>query len=292
MAVDILVTGASGSLGRQIVSTLRAEKCNVIASGRVAGENVDAEWDVSQNDSPYPACRPTVVVHAAARIGSYRQSLGESVPLFEVNVSGALRVARWCVSEQVRHLILVSGAIVYGKWSDAPKSEEERVEPWAAGPYAVSKWCSEQVASLVQCAGVQLTVLRMSSLYGTGYSSGLVQRLIRDGRDTGQISLEPPFDDKFDLLHVSDAAQAVKRVIQANRAGLWNIGSGGVISIQELGEKCAAEIRVPLVCSTADPARDGRIINWINDQRARDELGHKNLVSLEWGIAEIAKSVA
>jgi len=233
-----------------------------------------------------------VVVHAAARVGSYQQSLAEADPLFDANVSGSLRVARWCVSEQVERLILISGAIVYGKWSNASKSEDDPVEPWAAGPYAVSKWCSEQVASLVRCAGVELTVLRLSSLYGTGYSSGVVQRFLKEGRETGQISLKPPFDDRFDLLHVSDAARAVERAVGMDRAGLWNVGSGEVTTIQELGEMCAAEVNVPLGCSTEGPTRDARTINWVDDQKARDELGHKNLVPLKSGISEIAKSIS
>ena len=227
MAVDVLVTGACGVLGRHIVQTLRDSGREVVASGRVAEPDADVIWDITLKDGPQPNCNPAAVVHAAARVGSYQQPLSEATILFDVNVTGTLRVAQWCVSHQVKRLVLISGAIVYGEWSDSPKNEEAVVNPWLAGPYAVSKWCGEQAASVVRSTAMELTILRLSSLYGPGYESGLIQRLLKQGMETGNINLDPPFDDAFDLLNVHDAAATVERALEAKHAGLWNVGGGG-----------------------------------------------------------------
>ena len=81
MAVDVLVTGGAGVLGFRVVADLRASGHRVVSCGRVPGDNVDASWDVSSQDGPWPDCHPEVVVHAAAKIGGYQQSLSEAAPL-------------------------------------------------------------------------------------------------------------------------------------------------------------------------------------------------------------------
>ena len=270
---------------------LRSAKYSVVASGRVAGDKVDAVWDVARQETPDPDCAPAVVVHSAAKTGSYQQPLCEAIPLFDVNVTGTLRVARWCASRNVRRLVLISGALVYGEWATCPKSETDAVKPWLAGPYAVSKWCAEQTASLVKGAGCELTILRLSSLYGAGYDRGIVQRFLLQGQRRGRVQLDPPLDDAFDLLNVSDAARAVQSAIEESQTGLWNVGGGSLTTIQEVAQISAAQVNAQVDISDTGSSRPARIINWVDDGRARKELGHRNRVSLDLGIAEVARSL-
>lgn len=291
MALDALVTGAAGVLGRHIVGDLRSAGYDVLACGRLPGQCADTCWDVSQQDEPEPDCHPAVVVHAAAKVGSYRHPLEEASELFDVNVTGALRVARWCVSHRVKRLVLISGAIVYGEWFDSPKRETDPVKPWVAGPYAVSKFCGEQVAYLTRAEGCELTILRFSSLYGTGYAKGLIQRLTGLGQETGCIQLTAPVEDGFDLLHLYDAARAVRRAIEAEKTGMWNVGSGSLTTIGELGEACAEAVNARVEIAGMDSPRRPRVINWVDDGMARRELGHTNETPLTSGIAEILESM-
>jgi len=284
--VDVLVTGAAGVLGREIVNLLRPQY-HVVACGRTPGENIDAVWDISSQDSPTPDCKPQTVVHAAAQIGYYNQPLSDATSLFNVNILGTLRVANWCVLQKVKKLILVSGAIVYGEWKGLPKSEFDLANPRAAGAYAVSKWCSEKISSIAAHAGCELSILRFSSLYGEGYENGLAQRLLRKGIVEGDIHLEPPYGDAFDLLHVSDAAYTIQRSMESKLTGLWNVGGEKLTTIQELVEICASQVNAQIVFSSDKSSRQPRIINWVDDRKARNEIGHKNLISLEMGIAKI-----
>ena len=285
MALKVLVTGAAGVLGKRVVHALRSANHDILASGRVAAECVDVPWDLSRVDALAPQCNPDVVVHAAARVGGYQQALSEAGSLFDVNVTGTLRVANWCVERRVKRLVLVSSAIVYGEWTGAPKTEDDPVKPWVAGPYAVSKWCSEQVAWLIVGSGVEL---RLSSLYGDGYRRGLLQRFIGEVKREGTIFLEPPFDDGFDLLHVSDAARTVQYAVENDKPGIWNVGSGTLVTIQQLAEACARHFDGRATFCDREANRPPRAINWVHDQRARKELGHACCTSLDLGIAKIA----
>jgi nucleoside-diphosphate-sugar epimerase len=291
VAVDVLVTGGAGVLGRHICSQLLETQFTVYSSGRVAGAKVDIQWDLACQDAPAVDCTPAVVVHAAAKVGRLGQSLTEADTLVEVNVGGMLRVVRWCAEKGVEKLILASGALVYGQWAESPKKESDPVAPAAAGPYAVSKWCSEQVARLVEQAGCKLSILRLSSLYGVEYDRGLVQRMLRQGRETGKIDLGPPFEDAFDLLWVADAARTVCKTIEFDQGGMWNVGGGSLTTIRELAETCAEAVGVPVVMSGAD-SRSRRILNWVDDRKARAELGHVNNTEVRSGVRQIVEGLA
>lgn len=285
--VDVLVTGAGGVLGREIVNLLRPQY-HVVACGRVPGENIDAVWDIVRHDTLTPDCEPEIVVHGAARIAGYKQSLSNALSLFETNVLGTVQVVRWCALKQVKKLIILSSAIVYGEWQDFPKSEADPVKPWVAGPYAVSKWCGEQAAHLVKECGCKLSILRLSSLFGPKYINGLPQRMISQGLRTGSIEVAPPFETAFDIMYVSDAARAVELAVASEDVGLWNIGSGRLTTVRKLAELCAYHLGVKTVLSEKDiHGKEPLILNWVNDERARRKLGHTNEISLDEGISSI-----
>jgi UDP-glucose 4-epimerase len=287
VALKVLVTGASGALGGASVLSLMAAGHSVVGCGRELGDGVYARWDIASEDGPEPEQDADVVVHAAALRGGYRQSLEGSERLFDVNVTGTLRVVRWCISHGVSRLVLVSGAIVYGEWDASPKSEADDARPWAAGPYAVSKWSSEQVARLVGDHGLELTILRFSSLYGVAYGDGLPQRLLIEGKREGAIVVTPPTDDAFDLLHVSDAARTVRLAVESPRTGLWNAGSGTRTTIAALAEVCSRQVSCEVQYSGGTAPRTPRVLNWVDDDKARTELGHANEITLDVGVAEI-----
>jgi len=291
LAIEVLVTGGNGVLGSAIAQELRDAGSDVITSGRTLGDTVDIRWDISSQDSPEPNCQPTVVVHSAAHIGRYGPRLDGADSQFDVNVTGTLRVVRWCAEKNVKKLVLVSGAVVYGRWDESPKYESDTAEPWYAGPYAVSKWASEGVASLFMGLGGQVTILRLSSLYGSSYQTGLIPRFLEQGAQTGTIHIEPPFDDSFDLLHVADAARTVRSAVESESYGVWNAGCGNLVTIQTLAEACSKQVNAVLTLSDAPSPRPGRITNWVDDTKARKELGHTNSVSLSNGISEIAQTM-
>lgn len=280
MALDALVTGGAGVLGNAIVADLRKAGCKVTSCGRIPGPGVDVHWDLSRDLAPSGNQRPSIVIHAAAKVGRFLQPLDDAMPLLEVNVMGTLRLARWCASVGVQKLVIISGALVYGTW-ETPRDEGAAAQPWLAGSYAVSKWLGEQGAKLVEKEGCSLSILRLSSLWGAGYSNGLPQKLLRQARETGALRLDPPFDDSFDLLHVQDAARTVTRCALSTGSGLWNVGGGTTTTIRAVAEACSRATNVELSLSGAAATRPARAINWVDDRKARRDFDHANTVTLD-----------
>src|SRR3954471_21354847 len=109
-AMRILVTGASGFVGRALVEELRhGERAyEVHPLGREDGDLADdgvAERVISES-------RPEVVVHAAARIGVVRCDEEPELAL-RSNVLATAQVARACSAHGTR-LAYLSTADVYG----------------------------------------------------------------------------------------------------------------------------------------------------------------------------------
>lgn len=288
MALNVLVTGAGGVLGRAVVAAAESAGHRVQRCGRRVDRDW-ARWDIAVDARPQGVDMvPDCVVHAAADTGALHMDITGSELMMATNVLGTWRVVEWCVKEGVPHLVLISSAIVYGQWQDTPKCEGNTVDPWTAGAYAASKWLAEQAAAGMRTAGLKLSILRMASLYGAGYVRGLPQRLMQAGRQEGVITIMRPDDDAFHLLHVDDSARTILRVIEHRTDGMWNIGGPALITLAELARACAtatnAEIKI-----TGESQRRRRILNWVDDSRARRELGHAPQVSLNMGIDQISK---
>lgn len=284
MAIDVLVTGACGALGSSVVRELRSRGKRVTGCSRAEGQ-ADAVWDVSVPAGPTVEFVPTTIVHTAAKRASLENDKRDE-ELWNVNVGGTARVVEWAIRNGVKRIVLTSGALVYGEWSQ-PRKEEDEPNAAAAGYYALSKWAAERIA-LTACEGkCEVSVLRLSSLYGPQYESGLIRHFLAQAKDDGRIRVDPPLDDAFDLLHLRDAGSAVANAVEHRSGGLWNVGGGGLCSLLEIAEVCAKVTGASVEQSRRKARRKARILNWVDDSRARKELGHRNTVSLTEGVREI-----
>lgn len=285
MAVDVLVTGAAGALGSCVVQELRAQGKSVIACSHTADSGVEV-WDVTSTTGPDITDIPCTIVHAAAKRASLENDKRDE-ELWRVNVGGTARVVEWGLSNGVKRIILTSGALVYGEWT-TPRKEDEEPNAAAAGYYALSKWAGEGIALTACQAKCEVSILRLSSLYGSEYKSGLIRHFLTQAATDGRIRIDPPLDDAFDLLHLRDAARAVASAVDHSAGGLWNVGGGSLCSLMEIAQTCANIRGATVEQSRRKARRKARILNWVDDSKARRELGHRNTVTLEQGVREIS----
>ncbi|TRY18361.1 NAD-dependent epimerase/dehydratase family protein [Tessaracoccus rhinocerotis] len=180
----ILVTGATGFVGRHLVRAL-AHDHEVIAVARrpVEVPGADEVLTVPSIDSAtdWSGLLEDVemVVHLAARVHVMQETSDEPLEAFrEINVRGTRRLAKACVDQGVRRLVFLSSIKVNGEVTQGSPFRAGD-DPAPVDPYGVSKLEAEQaLAEVAAGTRLEVVVLRPTVIYGAGVK-GNVQRLMR-----------------------------------------------------------------------------------------------------------------
>jgi NADH dehydrogenase len=194
--MKVLVTGASGFIGRPLVSLLTARGHSVRGMVRRAAEaqeisGIEIEvGDVRDAGAVDRATRGVdAVVHLAAATGVARASVAR-----EVNVQGTRRILDALRVNGGRRVVFISSI----------SASRERM-----GPYGQTK---REAETQVAHAGLDWVILRPSLVYGPG-PAGLFARLQRSMKGPvlpmigeGSIELDP--------IHVDDVCQVIEQCLE------------------------------------------------------------------------------
>ncbi len=173
----VLVTGANGFVGRQLLNHLQSR--GVSAQGAVRQESggglLDAP-DLGAAANWRPALHGCqAVVHLAARVHVMDERAADPLALFRaVNVAGTLALARQAAEEGVQRFVFLSSIKVNGE--ETAPGQAFRADDRAAplDPYGVSKAEAEEALfSLGARTGMEIVVLRPPLIYGPGVKGNL-----------------------------------------------------------------------------------------------------------------------
>jgi len=181
----VVVTGASGFLGRFLVPELlrrgfqvRASVRNTAAQLPMDVEYVKGDLADARNVDELVNGADIVVHLAGSAHRSYRTAL-QRKDLFGVNVGITSRLARTAVGCGVRRLIFASTIGVLGSCSPRGEWLTEATIPSPDGDYARSKLAAEvELQALSRHSSMEVTIVRPTLVFGPG-APGNVERLIR-----------------------------------------------------------------------------------------------------------------
>jgi UDP-glucose 4-epimerase len=167
----VLVTGASGFVGRHVVPALAREGWSVRRAVR-SPEGMDDEVVIETigPETDWQAALQGVdaVVHLAARVHHKHEE--HAVQLYRnVNIAGTLHLARSAATAGVRQFIFVSTVLVHGRSNEgrAPFSEDDILTP--RGLYGMSKAAAEAgLKTLARDSAMKISVIRPPLVYGAG----------------------------------------------------------------------------------------------------------------------------
>ncbi len=231
----ILITGATGFLGRNLCEHLVCQGYSLRALARPTSETSFLKdlgievviGDVADFDSVNAAMTGCdQVVHAAAHFRLW----GPPEPFIRTNIEGTRHVLEAALAHNVKRVVHISTIIVVGPQRPGVViTEETPRQPYPTDNYAKTKSIGEQMAlSYVERQGLPVVVLRLGALYGPyghyAFNRLFFEEFLRNWRvqvHRGRHIIFP--------CYVGDAAQAIEAALKRGRAGeIYNVSNKSI----------------------------------------------------------------
>jgi len=173
--MKILITGASGFIGRNLCAFLKGKNCFVRGAVRRQSCNISGvdecikAGDIGSGvDWTQALTGVDVVVHLAARVHVLKESAADSLEAFrKVNVLGTKRLAEQAAKAGIKRFIFISSVKVNGEGSSRPYTENDPPDPQDA--YGISKKEAEDaLLNIAAETGLEVVILRLPLVYGPG----------------------------------------------------------------------------------------------------------------------------
>ncbi len=297
MTTRVLVTGATGFIGSYVLERLAGEAdVDVSLLARTSSDpwrvaavlprvtRVNADLgDAAALEKALGAVRPDVVVHLAWKgVGG----ADRNAPVQMENLGDALALVRGARAAGARAFVGLGSQAEYGPQEGA-LAETASTQPTTL--YGVTKLATCHFVRHA-CAelGMRYAWVRVFSTYGakdhpTWMIPSLALQLLAKKKPSLTLG-----EQRWDYLHVTDAAHAIARVALAEEAtGVFNLGSGRVDTIRHFVERIREAIDPSLPLGFGDLAyRADQVMHLeANIDRLR-ALGWSPKTPLDRGIAD------
>jgi len=293
----ILVTGATGFLGKAVIRKLAAGNTPYVATSLSLGLDLR---DRAAVEKYFSEIKPNAVIHCAAFVGGIQFGIKNAVQVFEHNMQMTLNVFHGSQSTGVKRVMHPVSNCVYPGDATLFKEDEiwngalhESVEAYGTARkslYIASKAYRRQY-------GLDTLNLVLSNMYGPddhfeaerSHALGALVKKIIDARDSGgkEVVVWGSGAPVREWLYVDDAAEALIRGLEVPAQNeVLNIGLSQGISIKDLAHLICdlAGFKGELVFDRSKA--DGALHKTVDGTRAEKLYKWQPSTSLRDGIAK------
>jgi len=282
--VRVLVTGATGFIGRHLLPRLASDHEVVALVRQLPAEPLpSAKTIVADLTSPSLGARlprdVDVILHLAQAYKSFPDHAAE---IFAVNAASTQRLADHARATGVRRFILASSGSVY---SPGPAPLHEADVPRPMGFHPGTKRIAEEILGYY-ADPLEVVCLRLFAPYGPGQVDRLIPRLIESVRAGSPITLSRDGEPRLSPIHVDDLVEVFAQAVEGAGDGIINVAGPVPLSIREIAEIAGAVVGRAPVFIARDGPQAGDLIADTGRMHAAFRLGP--LLDPHEGIARLA----
>ncbi len=319
--MQVLITGATGFLGKYIIQEFAQHDCEIIAFGRNSevGRNLKNCTFVQGDFTNYQEisdaiCGADAVIHAGALCSAW----GKWNDFYKTNVLGTKNVLDACAEHHVTKFVYVSSNSVYSRTYDKTDIKESDYDPQNHLNYYIKTKIMAESLIKETCAkqSISYSVIRPHGIFGVGDTS-IMPRILRANATIG-IPLFRNGKNLIDIVCAENVAYSLWLCANAEKSGIYNITNGEIFEYKELMDKvfdemglkpkyvrmnfkmlyfcaCIIEAIYKLLHLKQEPVITRYTLttigvsNTLNIDRAKKELGYSPQISLQKGIEAYAK---
>jgi UDP-glucuronate 4-epimerase len=300
--MKILITGAAGFIGSQLMNRLRSKGATVLGIDNYNDHLYEPQLKVDRTQHfeldikvcdlrDYDTLKkiidtfsPDQIVHLAAHAG-VRDSFGKERAYHSNNIDGTQNLIEICKGTTIR-IVYASTSSVYGEtpipdegWTEDLTTAKQR------NAYAYTKYINELQFAI---SGVRNVGLRFFTVYGPwGRPDMALFQFTKKTLDNQSIDVYNYGNMKRDFTYVEDIIDGIEIILQKDDIEtneIFNIGYGAQVDLMDfvkaIGDNVGHEAQVNL--APRHPA--DTLETWSNTEKLQ-ELGYKPTTDIETGVA-------
>lgn len=246
---SVLITGAGGYLGRQLVASLAADRgpieTVVAADLHIPDEQLPGihyeSFDI-RDAGMVDVCkhhRVTTVVHLAAVVSAGRNPDRELE--HSIDVGGTHNVLEACLSAGVSKVIISSSGAAYGYYADnaVPLTEDDPIRGNQEFSYSDHKRQIEEMLGVWRNQHPELgqLILRPGTIIGTS-----TRNQITDLFDRRMLLALRGAESPFVFIWDQDMVNILRHGIVSDKTGIFNVAGDGVMTVYDIAHRLGKRV--------------------------------------------------
>tara|TARA_B110000261_G_C13042207_1_gene340768 strand:+ start:324 stop:1139 length:816 start_codon:yes stop_codon:yes gene_type:complete len=227
--MNVLITGSSGFLGREVVNILKENKYSLTFLGRKKIKKKNYIYCNLNNKNKIKfilnKLNPNVVINLAAEVEFNKKTKD----MYKINSYCPNEIAKFCKKKKI-HLIHASGSIVHG----IKKTYTKRTKFNPINHYGKSKLKGDNLIIQSNC---KYTILRFGGIYGKNGPDHLgINKFINLAMKGKDIKFNGNKKTLRNYIFVKDAAKTILNCLKYKKYGIFYIG-GEILSFESMLKK-------------------------------------------------------
>jgi len=256
--MNILITGASGYIGSQLVHLLRKKNEELTQPSKIIATDLretpaydldefteHVRMDVRSEDISVLMKEKAIdtVVHLATIVTPGKKSNREFE--YSVDVLGTENVLQACVESNVKRIIISSSGAAYGYHADNPEwiNEDTALRGNEEFAYSDHKRIVEEMLEMYRekHPGLEQVIFRIGAILGKGVDNQIT-KLFEKRYLLGITGSDSPFVFIWD----EDVIGCMVKGIYGEEVGIYNVAGDGTLTIDQIAEKLNKKVvRIP-----------------------------------------------